>query len=119
VCAGRRSGDAWRQFSFSEFFANNNMWQTVRVLNSTHHFKVHQWCTAQHEVFDILTDPFELTNIATTARGQALARESLPMAKRLGKCSGNSCRHPEAAVPRSSTDFKGVEDGPLPCYVIH
>jgi hypothetical protein len=37
-------GDKWRQHSFSEFFAQNNTWQLVRVVNSTHKFSYMWWC---------------------------------------------------------------------------
>lgn len=58
--------DAWRQFSFSEFFADNNTWQNIRVRNSTHAFTYHSWCTGDVEVFDLLHDPHQTTNLAGT-----------------------------------------------------
>ena len=43
-------GDDWRQFSFSEFYTNNNTWQLVRVFNSTSDFSMMWWCTNDTEV---------------------------------------------------------------------
>ena len=55
--------DAWRQHSFSEFFANLNTWQLVRVVNSTHKFSYMWWCSNDTEVFDMQKDPFQTTNL--------------------------------------------------------
>lgn len=43
-------GDAWRQYSFSEFFGENNTWQLVRVVNSSATFSLMWWCTNETEV---------------------------------------------------------------------
>ena len=46
-------GDAWRQHSFSEFFASDITWRLVRVVNSTHKFSYMWWCTNETEVFNM------------------------------------------------------------------
>lgn len=52
----------WRTHSFSEFFDNNNTWQMVRVVNETHDFSLHVWCTDDVEVFDNLNDKWQTAN---------------------------------------------------------
>jgi hypothetical protein len=54
------SPSAWRGFSFTEFFSGNNTWWNVRVVNATHAFTFHWWCTGQAEVFDLKTDQFQV-----------------------------------------------------------
>ncbi len=105
--------DEWRQFSFSEFFADIGTWWNVRVHNSTHTFSYHWWCTNETEVFDNIKDPLQLENQAEwgtfegTEFGRRVEAEFFPIATALGECSGDSCRNP---VPKN----KGP--GPLPCY---
>ena len=36
----------------------------MRTVNSTHKFSVHYWCTGETEVFDLLTDPLQMHNLA-------------------------------------------------------
>merc|ERR1711974_38681 len=39
------NADSWRQFSYSEFFSNENTWRMVRMTNSTGRFMYSRWCT--------------------------------------------------------------------------
>jgi len=53
----------------------------VRVINSTHAFSFHWWCTGTAEVFDLQTDPWQLQNIAyTTDFGRLVQKEFMPVA---------------------------------------
>ena len=79
--AGGVTPQAWRPYSFSEFFGGQNTWWNVRVINSTHAFSFHWWCTGTAEVFDLQTDPWQLQNIAyTTDFGRLVQKEFMPVA---------------------------------------
>ncbi len=96
----RDTPELWRAFSFSEFFAGETTWWNVRTVNSTHKFSVHYWCTGETEVFDLLTDPLQLHNLAGTTSqfGTVAAAEVLPMALALSSCAHTSCLEP---VPKA------------------
>lgn len=88
--------DSWRQFAFSEFFANNNTWRLVRVANSTHKFSYVHWCTNESEVFNMQADPWQSSNIyGTPGFAAAVVEEFAGRAAWLGSCSGNSCHDPQ------------------------
>eukprot|EP00040_Diaphanoeca_grandis_P028329 m.163845 g.163845 ORF g.163845 m.163845 type:complete len:665 (-) comp31309_c1_seq1:74-2068(-) len=103
------NADAWRQYSFSEFFDNNNTWQLVRVVNSTHKFSYVRWCTDDTEVFNLNTDQWQTANLAGTP-GFAAQVESQynSVAAALGKCGGANCSDATLIRP-------GMVE-PLRCY---
>lgn len=86
------NADTWRQYSFSEFFANTNTWRLIRVVNSTHKFSVVRWCTNDTEVFDMIADKWQTKNLAGQP-GFAATAESifLPITAALGHCDGTNC----------------------------
>ena len=107
---GGADGDAWRQFSFSEFFAADNTWQLVRVVNSSHKLSYVRWCTNETEVFDIQQDPWQAHNLAGSRAVAQIEKEFLPVAAALGQCAGAACSSlsPDLEVARQAP--------PLPCY---
>ena len=112
----RRTPELWRAFSFSEFFAGETTWWNVRTVNSTHKFSLHYWCTGETEVFDLLTDPLQLHNLAGTPSqlGVAAVGEVLPMALALSSCAHTSCVAPEPkALPPLAPNQTHLE-----CYTV-
>ena len=111
----------WRQFSFSEFFAFANTWQMVRVVNTTHRFTYHWWCTNDTEVFDLQNDPHQMANLAGVSTfGKDVAAIYRPIVHALGKCSGAACSTPSLSSmggTKGSVVAKGVV-APLPCYTV-
>ena len=105
-------GDAWRQHSFSEFFASDDTWRLVRVVNSTHKFSFMWWCTNETEVFDMKGDEWQTVNI-DGEQGNTFAVQAALDAGRLivplGLCKGHECSTP---VPAASTPGNGS----LTCY---
>lgn len=82
--------DLWRQFSFSEFFDNNNTWRLVRVANSTHKFSYVHWCTNDTEVSEpCLRYVCELTSYSSQMGASTRARQSTrhPAAPQLSPCT--------------------------------
>ena len=39
--------------------------RNVRTVNSTHKFSFHYWCQGALEVFNLMTDPLQLKNLAS------------------------------------------------------
>ena len=117
----RATPEAWRDFSFSEFFMNDCTWWNVRTVNSTHKFSFHYWCTGEAEVFDLLKDPLQLTNLAPggeaspgTELGRLAVAEMLPKAIALSSCSHAGCWTPEPKpVPALAPNMTH-----LPCYTV-
>ena len=91
----------WRAYSDSEFYVDGNTWMTVRHINESSHnadFKMTWWCSNQSEVFDLVADPWELTNLAgsaPTAFGEQIVKAWLPLAYAMSQCSGASCHAPQ------------------------
>lgn len=101
---------AWRGYSFTEFFGDNNTWWAVRVLNTTHDLTFHWWCTGQAEVFDVRNDPDQLVNLAGhPGFGQLVEQQFLPIATGLSKCKGAECNHHHPREPGPK---------PLECYEV-
>jgi hypothetical protein len=105
---------AWRNFSFSEYFAGPDTWVKVRFPSHPAApgggaVGFHWWCTGTGEVFDLAADPWELTNSAEggSAWGDAVANATLPMATFLHTCAGPACSSPAAVDP--------LPPVPLPC----
>eukprot|EP01043_Picozoa_sp_COSAG02_P016885 COSAG02_NODE_753_length_17610_cov_23.119753_9_plen_300_part_00 len=107
-----RLADSWRQHSFSEFFADDNTWRLVRVVNSTHKFSFIWWCTNDTEIFDMQGDKWQTVNV-DGEEGNAFAVRAADDAGRmiapLGVCKGRACNKP---VPAATTPT----DGSLTCY---
>ena len=103
--------DAWRQFSFSEFFGGDITWRLVRVHNSSHSFTYADWCTNDTEVFDLTIDPHQTRNLA--GGGGAFAARVVdayaPLAVSLGRCNGAACSSP---IPASAPSFE-------PCLTVY
>lgn len=114
----------WRQWQYSEYFGNNNTWQALRFVNasvvdrldprqrgSTTTMALHRWCTGETELYDLESDPWQLSNIAEpnpSPEAAAFLRQHLPTLAALGSCKGDSCRNPGAPP--------GGPVPPLPCH---
>ena len=108
---------AWRNFSFAENADDSTTWVQLRQplpgpeLGAQTAF--HWWCSNFSEVFDLVIDPWQLSNLAnTTPRGIAIARYALPLALELAVCAGASCSFPKS-IRMDSIDSAYSY---LPCY---
>jgi len=112
---------AWRNFSFTEHFSDLDTWVKIRYplapapgaadKEDAAQMAFHYWCKNTSEVFDLVADPWELTNLAGATppvpHGDKVAEETLKYAVFLSTCSGAACSAPtKAHVPKQ----------PLPCY---
>lgn len=101
----------WRNFSFTEFYVDNNTWHTIRVIDETSFkpiLKFTWWCSNQAEVFKLQEDSWEMTNLGETAFGKSVINQYLPITTALGKCSAVGCHKP-VTMPVTP------KDNPLPC----
>lgn len=111
LAAGGPGVSAWRNYSFSEFYINNNTWLSMRSIDPASGqaaWKLSYWCTDQAEVFDLISDPFELHNLEAEPFGQQIIRDHLPTLIALGQCKGDGCRHVTPVHPLPAS--------PLPCH---
>lgn len=114
--------ESWRTWQYSEFFAQNNTWQALRLVNTTAlqdrdphdrspstSVALHRWCTGEVEVFNMGGgDQWQLSNLGDTAPtpfGEAIKKQYLPMLSALGQCSGADCQDPTPGAV-----------SPLACY---
>ncbi len=115
---------AWRNYSFSEFFTNNNTWQHLRFLRAHPNgtaapgYTFTRWCTGDTEVYDLAEDPHQMHNLVGAAGAQgAFAEEvaavGLPMVQALGACRGPAACNAKPTVPPA---IKQRGSTPLPCY---
>jgi len=98
----RAAAADWRRFQFSEFFANIGTWQLLRVLNATHDFSLHLWCTGEYEIFNHKTDPWQmhnLWNISDNAFQAAVIDEFAGTLTSLSTCVGSTCRDEKQIHP--------------------
>lgn len=102
----RKEPEKWRAFSYSEFFGGDITWWNVRTVNSTHKFSVHYWCTGETEVFDLLTDPLQMHNLAGQSEfGHRAVAQVLPNALALSSCAHDSCWRPQPpSLPHLSSN---------------
>lgn len=50
-----------------------NTWRMIRVVNSSHDFTFHTWCTNDTEVFDLRNDAWQTTNLVDTNASSVFA----------------------------------------------
>ncbi|POR33559.1 Arylsulfatase [Tolypocladium paradoxum] len=89
----------------SQFFAKNT-YKTVRVVSKHYDFSYSVWCTNEHELYDIKTDPSQINNLygfnSTTSgfRIPELTARLDTLLLTLKSCKGKVCRRPwEALFP--------------------
>lgn len=86
----------------------NNTYKTIRVVGEEQNWAYAVWCNGQTELYDILSDPYELTNLA---RGDNISTTHQRVVNRLNallmvtkSCEQDRCRDPWAQlVPDNGT----------------
>ncbi|UPX16432.1 uncharacterized protein EKO05_0006831 [Ascochyta rabiei] len=85
-------------FGASQF--PNNTYKHVRVVGGDYDLAYAVWCTNEHELYDMTTDPYQLTNlhgtnatVNTWAVGSLAARLN-GLLLTLKRCKGRVCRRP-------------------------
>ncbi|EOD23505.1 hypothetical protein EMIHUDRAFT_123682, partial [Emiliania huxleyi CCMP1516] len=74
----------WRDFSFSEFYVNDNTWRNIRLIDHATGqpaWAFHWWCSNQSEVYREADDPFQMANVGgddPTPFGRSIVRRYLP-----------------------------------------
>jgi len=87
----------WRQFSYSEYYSNQNTWRNIRFINETTgeaEWTFHWWCTNQSEVFHSPSDQYQMRNIggdSPTEFGRKIIDLALPATEIIGTCVGEAC----------------------------
>ncbi|KAI8932845.1 hypothetical protein NX059_010328 [Plenodomus lindquistii] len=82
----------------------NNTYKTVRVVGSGYDLSYTVWCTNEIELYDLTTDPYQLTNLHTPNTTTTLISKRHPAAKissrlnalmlTLKRCKGRVCTRP-------------------------
>lgn len=44
-------------------YGSNNTYKALRVIGQTYNLSYSVWCTNEHELYDLTTDPYQITNI--------------------------------------------------------
>ncbi|KAE8154437.1 alkaline-phosphatase-like protein [Aspergillus avenaceus] len=82
----------------------NNTYKALRVLGDGYNLYYSVWCTNEHELYDLATDPHELTNLHPSANSTAEQLLGFPIEKVISRldalllvlksCQGISCTKP-------------------------
>ena len=109
--------EVWREYSFSEFYVNDNTWWAIRHINTSGiaDWTMHMWCSNQTEVFRLADDPWQLRNLAgdsaaTDSFGRDTEEKWLPIMVSMSKCSGTK----ECSAPVPAIEWN--RSWPLPCH---
>ncbi|KAL4943985.1 hypothetical protein BDV06DRAFT_210649 [Aspergillus oleicola] len=81
----------------------NNTYKTARIASEEHNLFYAVWCTGDHELYDLNTDPYQIHNIYTTSPRSFTNRlDALLLV--LKSCAGSTCikpwdeLHPDGSV---------------------
>lgn len=91
----------------------NNTYKTIRIVGDEQNWAYAVWCNGQTELYNILDDPYELTNLA---RGDNITTEHQAVVNRLNallmvtkSCEQDRCRDPWAQlVPDNTTTLTSL-----------
>jgi N-acetylglucosamine-6-sulfatase len=87
-------------------YGSNNTYKALRVIGQTYNLSYSVWCTNEHELYDLTTDPYQITNIypSSASASSAPLILGLPLFKVLPRldallmvtksCKGHTCTHP-------------------------
>ncbi|KAF2033995.1 arylsulfatase precursor [Setomelanomma holmii] len=97
----------------------NNTYKTVRVVGDAYDLSYTVWCTNDHELYDISTDPYQITNLLSSSRHPfpKINHWSIPRLQSrldallltLKRCKGVVCTRPWAKL-HPSGDVKNLKD---------
>ncbi|TDZ40492.1 Arylsulfatase [Colletotrichum spinosum] len=108
------SEGAWGFFGTNQSFVFNNTYKAIRVVSKEYNLYYSVWCTNEHELYDLNTDPGQLRNLLQ-ATSQATSFLGLPIEKIVSRldslllvtksCEGSVCTHPWRALhPQGNVD---------------
>ncbi|KAI0513279.1 arylsulfatase-like protein [Xylaria bambusicola] len=82
----------------------NNTYKALRVIGDSYNLHYHVWCTNEHELHDLTTDPGQMNNLLHPDAGSGITLLGLPLEKVrqrldallfvLKSCRAESCIHP-------------------------
>ncbi|KAH7066826.1 arylsulfatase precursor [Paraphoma chrysanthemicola] len=102
----------------------NNTYKTVRVIGPSYDLSYTVWCTNEHELYDISTDPYQVTNLlSSSSYAHAVNTWSIPRLQSrldallltLKRCKGVVCTRPWAKL-HPSGNVKSLEDAMNPRF---
>ncbi|TEA12122.1 Arylsulfatase [Colletotrichum sidae] len=113
-CGIAASEGAWGFFGTNQSFVFNNTYKAIRVVSKEYNLYYSVWCTNEHELYDLNTDPGQLRNLLQ-ATSQATSFLGLPIEKIVSRldslllvtksCKGSVCTHPWRALhPQGNVD---------------
>lgn len=92
-------------FFYGNSYFPNNTYKTVRVIGEQYDLAYTVWCTNEHELYDMTTDPHQLNNLLVTSDGHTHVKINHWSTKRLAsrldallltlkRCKGRVCTRP-------------------------
>ncbi|KAL2867830.1 sulfatase family protein [Aspergillus lucknowensis] len=97
-------------------FTQNNTYKSVRIIGETYNLYYSVWCTNEHELYDLTTDPYQLNNLYTSAEVQILGHSLSQVIARLDalllvlkSCKGSTCIKPWDVL-HADGDVQNLQD---------
>lgn len=89
-------------------YGANNTYKALRVIGETYNLYYSVWCTNEHELYDLTTDPHQVKNIHPSVNPPSATILGLPLSKVLPRldallmvtksCKGYTCTHPWSVI---------------------
>ena len=103
-------------------YGSNNTYTALRVIGQNYNLYYSVWCTNEHELYDLTTDPGQLTNIHPSVAPSSSTQPLIlgfPVSKVLPRldallmvtksCKGYTCTHPWSVI-HPSGDVRSLRD---------
>ncbi|KAF7587871.1 hypothetical protein BBP40_006640 [Aspergillus hancockii] len=98
-------GERSREANGGPIAFRNNTYKALRVIGEGYNLYYSVWCTNEHELYDLTTDPYELNNLhPSVTRGQEQTLLGYPIEKVISRldalllvlksCKGSTCVEP-------------------------
>lgn len=98
----------------------NNTYKTIRIVNEDYAFVYSRWCTGDTELYDTLTDPYEMTNLAGSTDPDIVRVMSRLNALVMKSCETDACRDPWSIIlppqTANSTRVSSLAEALDPAY---
>ncbi|KAG0857018.1 hypothetical protein G6F16_004238 [Rhizopus arrhizus] len=89
----------WTPHALDEIFTRPqpvpgpNIYKTIRVIAEEYDYMYAVWCTGEHELYDLKTDPFEMNNLYASSDTKLISRLDALLVV-LKSCRAHTCRDP-------------------------
>ncbi|KAH8594600.1 alkaline-phosphatase-like protein [Bisporella sp. PMI_857] len=126
---GRSIPEGIYRFSLDDgkvvFYGSNNTYKALRVIGDDYNIYYSVWCTNEHELYDLTTDPYQIKNIHPSVSAKAATILGLPISKVLPRldallmvtksCVGRTCTAPWSVI-HPANDVHTLKDALAEAY---